>query len=146
MYKKDNSSSFIVRTSDEAFIPIDEGNADYRDYLEWISFGNVPEFIEVPSPSQRPPSAITRRQCAIEMRERGMITASEALHMTKYGDIPQLVINLISNLPENEQILIETDFAAATYLRSNQLLNTLMAASGASEADIDEFFISASAR
>lgn len=146
MYKKDNSSSFIIRTSDEAFIPINEGNADYKDYLEWISLGNVPEFIEVPLPSQRPPSSITRRQCAIELREREMITASEALHMTKYGDVPQMISTIISDLPENERILIETDFAADSYLRLNQLLNSLMTAAGASSEDIDQFFISASTR
>jgi hypothetical protein len=110
------------------------------------STGKIVSDIQENIVQQTVPSYITRRQCAIELRERGMITASEALHMTKYGDIPQMISTIISDLPENERILIETDFAADSYLRSNQLLNSLMIAAGASEADIDQFFISASTR
>lgn len=35
----------IVRTQDDvtAFIPLDEGNSDYQQYLTWVEEGNVAE-------------------------------------------------------------------------------------------------------
>lgn|SRR5574341_51018 len=36
-------SSVIIRLADNACIPADEGNADYRDYLAWIAAGNTPD-------------------------------------------------------------------------------------------------------
>lgn len=36
----------IKRLSDNAFIPFDEANVDYQDYLRWIDQGNTPELLE----------------------------------------------------------------------------------------------------
>ena len=41
----------IIRLSDNAFIPADPGNRDYREYLDWLSAGNTPE----PAPPPPPP-------------------------------------------------------------------------------------------
>lgn len=41
---------FILRTSDEAYIPLDLGNSDYRDYLAWVALGNTPD----PAPAAAP--------------------------------------------------------------------------------------------
>jgi hypothetical protein len=48
MYKLVNNSyggtsQMIQRLSDNAFIPFDEANTDYQEYLEWIAAGNEPE-------------------------------------------------------------------------------------------------------
>ena len=33
----------IKRLSDNAFIPMDEANTDYKKYLEWVAEGNTAE-------------------------------------------------------------------------------------------------------
>jgi hypothetical protein len=34
--------SFIIRTTDNAFIPFDLANTDYQEYLKWLEAGNTP--------------------------------------------------------------------------------------------------------
>lgn len=49
MYKQIKTPSeqineqMIVRLVDNAFIPVDEQNTDYQEYLEWLAEGNTPE-------------------------------------------------------------------------------------------------------
>ena len=49
MYKKildidgTEDTTVIMRKVDKAFIPIDEANRDYQEYLEWVAEGNEPE-------------------------------------------------------------------------------------------------------
>jgi len=48
MYKKvpplyrDSEESCVKRLSDNAFIPFDEANTDYQEYLKWLAEGNEP--------------------------------------------------------------------------------------------------------
>lgn len=44
------SGDTILRLSDNAFIPPDPGNRDYREYLDWLDAGNTPE------PAPEPPA------------------------------------------------------------------------------------------
>jgi hypothetical protein len=38
----DTMTTCIKRLSDNAFIPFDEANTDYREYLAWLDEGNEP--------------------------------------------------------------------------------------------------------
>lgn len=144
MYKLTQSETTVHRLTDNAFIPFDGGNRDYQEYLEWLAEGNTPEPYVAPPPPV--PQSITRRQCAIELRERTMITAQEALNMTKYGDVPTMISQLFAQMADEDRIKAETDFAADTYMRTNPLLISIMTQSGSTEEDIDQFFRDASLR
>jgi hypothetical protein len=45
MYKLFNSATgnqFIIRLSDNAYIPFEPDNTDYQAYLKWLEEGNTP--------------------------------------------------------------------------------------------------------
>ena len=40
----DNTTpNVILRTSDGSYIPFDENNTDYQEYLSWLAAGNTPD-------------------------------------------------------------------------------------------------------
>lgn len=51
-YQLTTQDDVIFRLDDEAWIPVDPDNRDYREYLDWLAAGNTPE----PAPSP-PPAA-----------------------------------------------------------------------------------------
>lgn len=36
------NSQMVIRVEDNAFIPMDEANTDYQEFLRWCSEGNEP--------------------------------------------------------------------------------------------------------
>lgn len=48
----------IRRIADNAFIPPDTRNTDYRDYRDWLAAGNEPE----PAPELEPAPVLTTEQ------------------------------------------------------------------------------------
>ena len=42
-YKLLQDKKTVLRKTDNAYIPFDEANTDYQEYLEWVSKGNTPE-------------------------------------------------------------------------------------------------------
>jgi len=89
-----------------------------------------------------PPASITRRQCALELLTRGLITPEEALAMTKSADVPAAVAMVFAGMSPEARILAEIDFAATNYYRANTLLSQM----GLTDAQLDEFFIAAALR
>lgn len=102
-----------------------------------------PELVAFLSPPLPVPQSITRRQCAKRMLMMGLITGDEALDMTRNGTPPSLVATSFDQLSPEDRVLAEIDFAADTYERANPLLINLMLATGASEDEIDDFFVEA---
>tara|TARA_R110002020_G_scaffold228175_1_gene438842 strand:- start:199 stop:387 length:189 start_codon:yes stop_codon:yes gene_type:complete len=39
----EGNQTYVHRLSDGAFIPFDNSNTDYKEYLEWVAEGNTPE-------------------------------------------------------------------------------------------------------
>ena len=91
------------------------------------------------------PESITRRQCALQLLAVGMITSAEAVEMARAGIPPASVQAAFDAMQEPGRTVSLIDFAAANYYRNNKLIPDLMAANGMEPADVDQFFIAASA-
>ena len=56
MYKQyipvNNGDNFIIRLTDGAWIPVSDGNTDYKEYLAWLAEGNEP--LPADEPEQQP--------------------------------------------------------------------------------------------
>jgi hypothetical protein len=60
--------------------------------------------------------------------------------MTATGTPPAMIEQVFAAMPEVAQFEARADFAAGTYERDNPLLVSVMAASGSTSAEIDDFF------
>lgn len=94
------------------------------------------------------PESITRRQCALELYARQIITLEEALAMTKTAEVPVAIAQVFDaavtngQMTADQRMLAEIDFAAINYYRANSLLGFM----GLTDLQIDEFFVAAAQR
>lgn len=89
------------------------------------------------------PASISRRQCATQLRNDGMITQNEALAMASMATVPAAIMSYFDTMDPADKDNALLAFTATEYLRSNPLLNAIMTANGLTTEQIDQFFISA---
>ena len=75
MYKLTSVGS-ILRTDDNASIPMSEGNTDYQQYLAWLTEGNTPEPADV-VPVEIPVLSCTPWQIRKKLNKEGLREAVE---------------------------------------------------------------------
>lgn len=76
MYKLTQTTS-ILRIADNAYIPDDPANRDYRDYLKWVAEGNTPEPAD-PLPPPAPVTQISPRQIRMALTQMSLRSQVEA--------------------------------------------------------------------
>lgn len=65
----------IIRLSDNACIPQDERNTDYKEYLRWLEAGNTPQPAD---PEPVPVQIVTMRQARLALHDAGKLAAIDA--------------------------------------------------------------------
>jgi hypothetical protein len=58
----------VIRTEDSAYIPPDEANRDYAEYLRWVEEGGVPDPYVEPEPM--PPTPTEAQALAFDHENR----------------------------------------------------------------------------
>ena len=125
MYKLTKDNTSVIRKSDGAFIPMDDGNQDYQEYLRWLVGGGVAE-----SYTEHIPYSITQRQMRLTLLEQGMYDQVEGIIDAILGD-------------EGKAAKISWTWAQEIK-RDNPLLLQLAAVLGLSDEAVDSLFLSAS--
>ncbi len=83
-YKLTNFNS-VIRLKDNATIPIDYKNSDYRDYLSWLDEGNIPDPTDPPPEPE--PRLVLKRLIIDRLHETGKLKeAFAALHSASLYD------------------------------------------------------------
>lgn len=111
----------ILRPADGASIPFDDGNADYRAYLDWVAEGNEAE--PVPAPPPAVPESVTASQIIRALDKLGLLEAVKAA-VNKAGG---LTLELWNRAP--------------FFARKDPLIAGVAAAIGKTDAEVDALFI-----
>ena len=85
MYRLTETTT-VIRLADGASIPADPENRDWRDYVEWLDGGGVPEPVVLPDPGI--PQVVTRFQARAALELSGLLGQVEALMAD--ADLPAL--------------------------------------------------------
>ena len=121
MYKLSNEC--IIRIEDNAIIPLDGANADYIEYLNWVTEGNIPQ------PETIIPQSVSRFQARAALYSAGLLSNVEA----------------IMNDPETDMLAKIAWQDAQEFKRNSPTVIGLGAALGLSEEALDQLFVAAAA-
>lgn len=113
------SGNGVVREADNAFIPNDPANADWKAYQAWVAAGNTPTPY---APPAVPQTIVSPRQIRLALTQLGYRTQVE--NAVKAGD---------QTLQDNWQFASQFD-------RNNSLVTDVAKALGVSDAQLDELW------
>ena len=118
-------TDYILRTTDSAFIPTDEFNIDYQQYLQWLSEGNEPQLPATPPAVI--PSVVTMRQARLALLQAGLLSLVESAIASMESPAAQIEWDYSQEV-NREQPLVK-QLAEALNLTSDQLDNLFLEAS-----------------
>jgi hypothetical protein len=128
MYQLTNTN-VVCRLSDDALIPADPRNRDYREYLAWVEAGNTPLPAD-PDPVVVP-QTVSMAQARLALIGANLFSAIDA------G---------LKALPEPQRTTALTAWEyAPTVSRNGALVTTLAGQFGLTEAQLDALFTAAAA-
>lgn len=128
MSYKLTQSSFIIRTTDGAFIPADPANTDWQQYQQWLSEGNIPEPADpIPAPVI---TSVTMRQARLALLGAGLLDDVDA------------AIAAITDPTQRKAAEIEWEYAQ-TVDRDSSFTQQLSAGLGLTAEQLDALFTQA---
>lgn len=117
------AENHVIRLVDNAIIPLDGANADYIEYLNWVTEGNIPQPVDVV------PQVVSRFQARAALYEAG--------HLQN--------IETIMSSPATEMLVKLAWQDAQEFRRNSPTVIALGYALGITESDLDQLFIAAAA-
>lgn len=120
MYKLTNTG-FVVKQDIGLWIPEDPNNSDYVAYQIWLDEGNTPDPAD--AVATQIPSEVTMRQARLALLQSGLLAQVDAA---------------VASMP-GEDARIEWEFSTKVE-RNRPLVQSLTAALGLTEAQLDDLF------
>ena len=141
------SDHAVLRLSDNASIPFDPRNVDYRAYLEWMAAGNTPLPADVPAVVV--PLTVTNAQARAVMRQTFPPALNGLSLFTAVDNALRSAKQNTAGLPDNNPDKITADIhwnfweQANEFCRTGPLVQSLASQFGMSAADLDALFTTA---
>lgn len=115
MYKKTNNT-YIIRVADNAIIPDDLKNTDYREYLAWINAGNTVLPVD---PKSQEEVALEEKTKKIKEEKNKLTSDVLVKYLTEHTaeEIDTYIKNNITTLNDVKNIVIKLAIAVGVALR-----------------------------
>lgn len=100
MYKL--SQNGVIRLVDNASIPADDGNADYRAYREWLAEGNTPDPAESPAEAKASKWDAIKAERDRRIQTGGYKVGTKWFHSDTFSRTQQMgLVMLGASIPAN---------------------------------------------
>lgn len=115
MYKKTNTT-YIIRIADNAIIPDDTKNTDYREYLTWINAGNTVLPVD---PKSQEEVALEEKTKKIKEEKNKLTSDVLVKYLTEHTaeEIDTYVKNNITTLNDVKTLITKIAIAVGVALR-----------------------------